>query len=90
MGLLGDYFGAVARIVKYYNSIRPIRLNSLVFIEIAFIEAGFKFVHDARGRYQAPVPQLDKYPSRTTSCLCATEDCLPQVDYTAHTKAYPP
>lgn len=38
MRLLGDYFGAVTRIVKYYDSIRP---NSSVPVKILFVEVSF-------------------------------------------------
>lgn len=45
MRLLGDYFGAVTRIVKYFDSIRP---NSSIPVEITFIEVGCNFLLRAR------------------------------------------
>lgn len=47
MRLLGDYFGAVTRIVECYDSIRP---NSTVPVEISFKEVSCNVLLRARGR----------------------------------------
>lgn len=90
--LLGDYFGAVARIVKYFDTIRP---NSPVQVKITFIEVGFN--------YALMYPKANQTPG---PCFTAAANILPNglspyyepirrretpslVDYPALTRAYP-
>lgn len=96
--LLGDYFGAVTRIVKYFDSIRP---HPPVPVKITFFEVGFNLLlrtspsshTSSLTKSQAAVPQPHQltFPADFLLILnqCATEKRLPQVDYPALTKAYP-
>ncbi|KAL0633676.1 hypothetical protein Q9L58_007399 [Maublancomyces gigas] len=64
--LLGDYFGAVTRIVKFFDTIRPTPPVKITFIEQTSFPADFLLVMN---QYAAEkrLPQVD-YPALTRAC----------------------